>query len=107
MPSRDDTIQSLEMRILQLLCAHIPGDVLTSSLAILISYPWRDPEHRVVYDAVRRIGFLSPALRRRELAAEVTRMGFPDIDCSAYFEEDAVAPEGLAELIRRVQAREH
>jgi hypothetical protein len=105
MPSQDDTIESLEIRILRLLCMHVPGDLLTASLTALIAYPWRDPEHRVVYEAVRRIGFLSPAFRRDELAAEVTRMGFPDVDCSAYFEQDAVASVGLAELIRRVQAR--
>jgi hypothetical protein len=105
MPSQDDTIENLEIRILHVLCMHVPGDALTSSLTALIAYPWRDPEHRVVYEAVRRIGFLSPALRRNELAAEVTRMGFPDVDCSAYFEEDAIAPEKLAELIQQVQAR--
>ena len=106
MPLQDDTIENLEMRILRALCKHVPGDALTASLATLIAYPWRDPEHRVVFEAVRRIGFLPPVLRRHELAAEVTRMGFPDVDCSAYFEEDTVAPEGLAELIRGVLARE-
>jgi len=107
MPSQYDTVESLEIRILRLLCLHTPGDILTSSLATLIAYRWRDPEHRVVCEALGRISFLSPALRCHELAAEVTRMGFPDIDCSAYFEEEADKPEGLAELIRQVRAREH
>ena len=105
MPSQDDTIQHLEIRILHLLCTHISGDVLTSGLATLSAYAWRNPEHRVVFETVQRISCLPPALRRHELAAEVTRMGFPDVDCSAYFEENTDAPEGLAELIQRVQAR--
>ncbi len=103
MPSQEDRIEGLELFVLRGLCAYPGGDEgYAKCVAGLASYSWRDAEHRVVYEALVRIRFLPQALRRAELPAEVTRMGFPDVDCSAYSEGKAIAPEKLSELINQI-----
>ncbi len=77
---------SLEREILRALCA---SPHLTSKrgrlLRALASHDWRDPEHRVVYEAlVRTLACGSDALRS-ELPAAATRMGFPDVNWGEYF----------------------
>lgn len=54
----------------------------------LAGYEWNSAEHRIVYDAIRRLG-AEPAERLRErLPAETTRMGFPDIEWDDYLRRD-------------------
>lgn len=96
----------LECRILCALASYPSGDELCACIAALAAYPWREAEHRVVYDALRRIGFLPPTARQRELAAEVTRMGFPDVDSAAYFGGDSGTAGALPEMIRQVLGQE-
>jgi len=104
MPSENKI--ELECRILCALASYPSGDEFCACIAALTAYPWREAEHRVVYDALRRIGFLPPPARQRELTAEVTRMGFPDVDSGAYFGGDSGSAGALPELIRQVQAQE-
>jgi hypothetical protein len=104
MRSTEDNIEALECRVLGALCTHPSGERYENCVAALGNHAWWDAEHRVIYEAVRRIGFLPPAARRRELPAEVTRLGFPDVDCSAYFEGESATPSELPELIRLLHA---
>jgi len=57
----------------------------------------------VIYEAMHRIGSLPAADRQQELASEATRMGFPDINCSAYFKGETATADELPELIRQIQ----
>jgi len=104
MPSQEDKIKGLEMLVLRGLCAYPSATDYPKCVASLASHPWQDAEHRVIYEALDRIRFLPPAVRRNELAAEVTRMGFPDVDCSDYLEGKSITPEELSELIRQILA---
>jgi hypothetical protein len=105
MPSQEDNIKGLERLVLRGLCAYLSGkEDYVKCVDALRTYSWQDAEHRLVYEALGRIRFLPMALRRGELAAEVTRMGFPDIDCSAYLEGKSITAEELRELIRQIQA---
>jgi len=87
---------SLEREILRALCA---SPHLTSErgrlLRALASHDWRNPEHRVVYEALLRTLSRSTGALRSELPAAATRMGFPDVDWAEYFKPSEVsqAPE--------------
>jgi hypothetical protein len=103
MSTQSSNIENLELRVLRALYTHPGGAKYSELLAGLTGYEWREEEHRVIYGAMHRIGSLPPTDRQQELAAEVTRMGFPDLDCSVYFHHDTAAPVELPELIRQIR----
>ena len=82
-----DQALALERDVLRALCnsRYLPaqrGELLDE----LVSHTWRSGEHRVVYEALKRSATGEPDSLRAELPAATTRMGFPDIDWSEYFE---------------------
>jgi hypothetical protein len=107
MPDRhpSDSILALERRILQALCvgANSPDDWdhLAGRLA---GYRWLGSDHKVVFEAFRAIKSRDPETRLDELPAQVTRMGFPDVDWKACFEPDDGTEQKLEDLIRRLEA---
>jgi len=107
MPDRDpsNSILALERHIVQAFCVgeYPPDDwdILASQLA---EYRWLDPDHKVVFEALRAIKSRDPKTRRDELPAQVTRMGFPDVDWKAYFEPHQELAPDLGDLIRRLKA---
>jgi len=98
-----DQIFGLEREILRALCAspHLTGDRRTL-LRPLASHVWRDPEHRVVYEALLRTLTRDPGALRSELPATATRMGFPDVEWSEYFERCDISQ--IAEVQSRIRA---
>jgi hypothetical protein len=94
-----DTVMSLERQILRVLCGGTGTlDDWNQLSSRLSDHRWQDPDHKVVYGALRAIKTCEPRTRREELPAQVTRMGFPDLDLSLYFggEESSVAEiEGI------------
>jgi hypothetical protein len=46
----------------------------------LADHCWREPDHAVVYESIIRARGRDPGHWREQLAAEATRMGFPDVD---------------------------
>jgi hypothetical protein len=95
---------SLERRILQALCAlEITPQNWDRFAASLSDYSWREPDHRVVYDALRGIRSHDASTRRDQLPAQVTRMGFPDVDWSLYIGSGEMAEAEIEELIRRLK----
>jgi hypothetical protein len=56
-------------------------------VARLLAHRWQDPEHRVVFEALRSLPGRHAAELREQLPAQVTRMGFPDVDWDEYFIE--------------------
>ena len=96
-------ILGLEREILRALCAspHLTGDRRTL-LRPLASHVWRDPEHRVVYEALLRTLTRDPGALRSELPATATRMGFPDVEWSEYFQCGDTSQ--IAEVQSRIRA---
>ncbi len=101
----------LESRILRVLCttpsafdigATDHATVRAAILARLRVHHWRDPEHRVVFEALTLLPGRTAAELREQLPAQATRMGFPDVNWDAYFARggDASSIESLvAELL--------
>lgn len=105
MPGHDSPtrIASLERSVLRALCAWVgvaaKWETVNSSL---VDYVWQEPEHKVVYEALRRIRSRSTKAWRDQLPAQATRMGFPDVDWESYLDvnETPLSQKQLDELIR-------
>jgi len=50
----------------------------------LAGYLWREPDHAVIYQAIVRARSRDPEHWREQLAAQTTRMGFPDLDWESF-----------------------
>jgi hypothetical protein len=75
---------------------------LASELSV---HHWQDPDHQVVYQALRAIKSRDPKTRRNEIPAQVTRMGFPDVDWNLYFDATELSTSEIEGLIRRLRQK--
>jgi hypothetical protein len=83
-------IVTLERKILIALCTSALIRTEWEKLARALSnHAWQEPEHQVVYEALRKIRSRDPRTWREQLPAQATRMGFPDVDWMIY-----LAPKG-------------
>ncbi|MFY9801849.1 MAG: hypothetical protein WA211_00480 [Candidatus Acidiferrales bacterium] len=123
MPAADKSpaIIELEREILRQLCsAHgissRPADTAASrakTIADLSTYAWHDAEHRVVFEALVRLPGRDATELQRQLPAQATRMGFPDVQWEAYLDRGATsrgdrsaekAATNLASLVASLRA---
>lgn len=104
--SNVDEIIDLERLVLTTLCVSTGlGGRRELVLADLSRHQWRAPEHRVVFEALKRMPSADPGAISAELPAMATRMGFPDVDWDSYFVAGAdPAAAEIEELIRRLTA---
>src|SRR5271154_6613150 len=99
------SITAIERKILRALCAADSDPTDWDHLASQLSaYRWQEPDHKVVYDALRAIRSRDPRTRRDQLPAQATRMGFPDLDWSLYFEGEESSTTEIKEFIRKLNA---
>jgi hypothetical protein len=99
-----ENVATLERQVLRGLCAGIGAPNDWDQLASRLSgHRWQDPDHQVVYEALRAIKSCEPKTRREELPAQVTRMGFPDVDCSTYFEGEELPAAEIVAIIGRLK----
>ena len=57
----------------------------SEALRSLADYNWILPDHRVIYEALRRSRQRNSAALREHIVAEITRLGFPDIEVEPFF----------------------
>jgi hypothetical protein len=82
--SRDT--KEIERRVLGALCVGpLSPDDRSEALRSLANYSWILPDHRVIYEALRRSRLRIPAVLREHVVAEITRLGFPDIEVEPFF----------------------
>jgi hypothetical protein len=100
-----DIVPALERQVLRALSAGIGTPAVWIQLADHLSgHRWQDPDHKVVYEALRAIRSCDPKVRRDELPAQITRMGFPDLDLSLYFGSGESSVAEIEGLIGRLKA---
>jgi hypothetical protein len=100
-----DNVPELERRILRSLCGGATSSATWEALASqLVDHMWQEPEHRVVYEALRQIRSRDPKARREQLPAQATRMGFPDVEWTAYLSPETEAEIVPEQLIARLKA---
>lgn len=98
-------ISEIERGILRALCQQAgAGTALEGPLRELGEYRWHEPEHRVVYEALKEVSKHGSRPLREYLPAQAARMGFPDLDWAAYFEPSEPAAAELPELMRELKA---
>ncbi|HKV05616.1 MAG TPA: hypothetical protein VJO53_10980 [Candidatus Acidoferrales bacterium] len=105
MPNREPSgqILDLEREILRAFCGRALPDSLWKKFADdLAGYRWLEPEHAIVFQALLRIRSRDPKGWRDQLAAQATRMGFPDVDWEMYFSDESVLPSEIENMIRKL-----
>jgi replicative DNA helicase len=95
----------LERTLLAALCSssHSP-ESRKQILNKLSNYTWHSPDHRVIYESLRRSRQQDPTTLREFLTAEATRLGFPDIDIAPYFSADSLPSADIEKLIATLLA---
>lgn len=89
----------VERVFLGALCAApLSLDERGTSLRKLAEYNWQSPDHRVIYEALRRSRQPDSAALREHIAAEITRLGFPDIDIAPIFVPSRLSKTDIARL---------
>jgi hypothetical protein len=83
-------IVEAERTVLRAICA-FNGDAAQRDhlLKRLAHYSWREPDHTVVYRAIRSLPAGKSVVNwREELPSAATRMGFPDLNWEYYFGDE-------------------
>jgi hypothetical protein len=88
----------------QILRALVASEIESSEQAELErrlrAYPWHEPDHTVIYQAIVRGRSRGQKNWREQLVAQATRMGFPDLDWKAFLEtKPVVAPKTKLNLL--------
>jgi hypothetical protein len=99
---------ALERQFLQRFCSE---DLLEPAAAAikkkLGSYTWCDSDNRIVFEAVCRLGSLTPLTAsqlRQQLPAQATRMGFPDVNWENYLGHDSPDRKDIRDLLEELLA---
>jgi replicative DNA helicase len=86
-PRNATDILHTEQLLLKSLCTD-PGTAKSEQLkSSLSNYKWCSTDHSIVFQALNRLSSASTAAQLREqLPSQLTRMGFPDVNCEIFFE---------------------
>jgi hypothetical protein len=96
--SRDT--KEIERRMLGALCmGPLSLDDRSEALRSLANYDWILPDHRVIYEVLRRSRQRNSAALRENIVAEITRLGFPDIDVEPFFNPCSLTKAQIVGLV--------
>ena len=105
MATRSPDTNEIESRVLGALCTGpLSPDDRSEALHSLASYNWILPDHRVIYEALRRSRQQNSAALREHISAEITRLGFPDIDVEPFFNPCSLTKAELIDLVNPLLA---
>jgi hypothetical protein len=100
---RGKKAQNDDLQLLRALCQSADGELVRRGCRVLRRYPWPQGEPRIVYECCAALSSRGARISQANLAAEVTRAGFPDVDLGSLFAPLA-SPD--RELARRLDALE-
>lgn len=101
---RPHEVQQLERRFLRGLCSLANFREASAYCRQLSQYGWLDPDHRIVFDAIRQLRVTDTDRWQAGLPALATRMGFPEIDWGDYFGASRVTSADLQKWIAELSA---
>jgi hypothetical protein len=100
-PGNATEILHTEQLILKFLCASPAAGTAQDLKSSLASYKWHTHDHSVVFEALQRLSSAStPAQLREQLPAQLTRMGFPDVNYEIFFEGEIPEVNELPALVK-------
>lgn len=82
------------------------GGLRAKARSLLAAYRWQDPVHEEVFRTLIAMPAEGPVSLRNQIAARVTRRGFPDFDLEKLFQPPGLSPNKLADLMNLL-ARMH
>ncbi|HKS97630.1 MAG TPA: hypothetical protein VJV74_16055 [Terriglobia bacterium] len=92
-----------EGRVLRALCqGTFEGSVRASARSLLAGYPWREPLHQVIFEAILAIPSDTPEVIQNELPARLTRRGFPDFQLNDIFASQNLSKDEVEGLMREL-----
>lgn len=92
-----------DLQLLRALCQSVDGELVRRGCRVLRRYSWPQGERRIVYECCAALSARGARISQANLAAEITRAGFPDVDLELLFAPLA-APD--RELARQLDAIE-
>jgi hypothetical protein len=102
--AKEDT-KEIERLMLGALCTGpLSLDDRSEALRSLAHYNWILPDHRVIYAALRRSRQRNSPALREHIVAEITRLGFPDIDVEPFFDTCTLTKAEIVELANALLA---
>ncbi len=95
----------IETRLLRALCnGAVPSHQLDEVHRLLENYSWRSRDHQIVFEVLAKLRDVSPEDIRANLAAELTRKGFPDVAIEDYFRIERGEPVNCLRMIQSLLA---
>jgi hypothetical protein len=89
---------ALEREVLQVLCGAASDSAFRAECFVLLaSYRFIEPEHQVMFDALRGLPPSDTRVLRERLIVRLNNQGFPDIDLSHFFA--SASPPSSAALV--------
>jgi|YelNatPaOPRAMG01_1025707.scaffolds.fasta_scaffold33340_4 hypothetical protein len=99
------TAREIEKTVLHLLCAGAAeGPVKDALVPLLCDYPWQNPLHQAIFNALDAVPGDSPATLRQLLPAKLTRMGFPDVEWEEFFAPPSLSRRESMALVKQMLA---
>lgn len=103
MPTREE-ILATEVKVLQAMCAGtLEGTVWDQGMLLLGAYPFQDVIHQLIFDTLQEINTDLPAIIRQQLAARLTRKGFPAVDTEKFLAAPGLAREEAVALMKQLR----
>ena len=97
--------KEIERSMLGALCmGPLSLDDRSEALRSLANYDWILPDHRVIYEVLRRSRQRNSAALRENIVAEITRLGFPDIDVEPFFNPCSLTKAQIVGLVNALLA---
>jgi hypothetical protein len=89
-----------DLDLLRALCQAGDPDLVRRACRVLSRYPWPQGEWLIVYESCSLLTARGARITLPNLASELTRAGFPDVDLESLFEP---LPSPERELARRIE----
>ena len=105
MSTRSRNAEEVERLLLGALCASpLSPEDRGGILRSIADYRWIHPDHRVIYEALRRSRQRESSALREHIVSEITRLGFPDMEVDPFFNPCALTKADIVGLANALLA---
>ena len=104
-PATEQEIAEIEKRLLQVICQSATEPKLREEvLSRLRAYPFRNVQHQILFDCLRKMPSHRPELIPSLLPARLVQAGFPDLDAAPFLEPCQMTKTEARQLLERLTA---